>query len=267
MIITNNLIFGRKYNIVLDTDVVNYITATGEMDTTFINALNTLIVYWKNNGIYSKIQMLHFLLGTAFKAKFNFINNGILQLTFYGSGVISNTGYQLNGVNSYADTGFNPQAIQDNNSNSIFLVSRTNNTPITINTIDFGSFNSNQASYIALKDPLNFGGNTGVQLNDQVIVSTNTDAKGIFIGTKQNSTVTKIFKNGTEIESGNSGGTLNSYNLYIGNLNFLNTPYTNGWSNQELCITGAAEGLSDLEAVILSTGLDTFCTTLGIKTW
>ena len=257
--------------VALDADVINFLNANLITDTTYINALNTMVLGLKEDGLYDGIQCWHIFYGNGTQSKFNFKNpidsDSGFRLIFFGGGTISNNGFLTNGTNAYAKTHFVPITNQATNSNGITLVSRTNNTPVTSNTVDFGSFSgASNSSYISLRGSVNFGGKTGTQFNANVLASSNNDAKGIFTVTKQSASVTKIFRNGTSIVSGNSGGAPSSGDMYIGTINF-NGPYTNGYSNQQLTQSMMHTGFSDAQIALLHSRLDTFENALGRKTW
>lgn len=251
--------------VALDANVQVFITANGITDTTYINALNTLVIYLKANSVYSKIQAWWIFYGNENQSIYNFINPSLYRLNFFGSGTIDNNGFLGNGTNAYATTGFIPSAIQNVNSNGLTIVSRTNNTPVTSDTIEFGALFSG-SSYIWVKNP-NTTLFAGAAVNGSVGIFAQADSKGIYTATKTSATVTNIFKNSVGSTLFSSGGTLPTSELYIGTININGSPYTNGWTNQQLTMAMAHEGISNSETVILQSGLDTFENALGRKTW
>ena len=251
--------------VALDADVINFLNANLITDTTYINALNTMVLGLKADGLYDGIQCWHIFYGNANQSKYNFINQSLYQLTFFGSGTIDNNGFLGNGTNAYATTGFIPSAIQNVNSNGLTIVSRTNNTPVTSDAIEFGALFSGN-SYIWVKNP-NTTLFAGASLNGNVGTFSQADSKGIYTATKTSATVTNIFKNSVGRTPFSSGGTLPTSELYIGTINFNGSPYTNGWTNQQLTMAMAHEGFSDAQIVLLHSRLDTFENALGRKTW
>lgn len=249
----------------LDPNVVNYITATGETDVTFINALNTLVVYLKINNIYSKLQAWWIFYGNFVKSKNNVINPSIDLLNFVGGGSLDNNGFQGDGT-VYADTGFVPVDRQSINNNGITLISGTNNTTLSEDVVDIGAYNSGtQISALIVKGNSTNRRNGVLNQNPTAAVDFTNEARGIFTVTKQLVDFHKTFRNGTIISTGGGGGNLPEFSFYILALNLLGNPY--GPSNQRIQQTIIHEGLSDSEVGILHTGLDIFENTLGRKTW
>jgi hypothetical protein len=231
-----------------------------------------LITGLKNNSLYVKTQAVYTFKGTTpSQHKFNSKNpidtDGAFRLTFSGTGTYSNLGFQTNGSNSYANTYFAPSANQNVNSNGITMVVGTNNSVNTDNCT-VGSYNSEaQMSVFTSK-----GNNTTYYrqslLNSRgsAIIQTGVnDAKGIWTASKQSSSVGKLFRNQTLIGSGSGGGTLPTYNLYIGALNYIGS--LNGVSHQRIQMVILHEGLSNAEITTLHSIIDLSETIAGRKTW
>lgn len=257
-----------QYGSVLDPNVQAFITANGITDSTYINALNTLVLGLKSDGLYSGIQAWWIFYGNATQSKFNFINpvdtDAGYRLTFIGGGTISNNGYLGNGTNAYARTKFYPSLVQNVNSNGMTIISRTNNTPIASDPVEIGCFNVfTQAQLLGLKN----GSNFVCRMNGSTISSSNTDAKGIYTGVRQSSSVTKLIKNGSVINNGNSGGNLNYMEVAIMNIFLGIDPYAYGYSNQELTQSIIHTGFSDAQVALLHSKFDAFESALGRKTW
>lgn len=251
----------------LDPDVVNYITATGETDVTFIDALNTLVVYLKINGVYLKIKAWWIFYGNTTKSQHNVINQLIYASTFYGSGIVNNTGFILNGVDSFAASGFTPSVDLTANNHGFTIISATNNPAPTDDTLEMGAYNSGSQVTAMILKANNITNYRVAHFNDTSIpaVDTVNEAKGIFTGEKVSSSFSKLYRNSALLTTGGGGGILPSVPVYIGCLNVNNSPY--GFSAQRLLQAMIHEGLSDSEVGILHTGLDIFENTLGRKTW
>lgn len=261
----------RGVYITLDPDVENYITVTGETNTVFINLLNTLVIYLKTNGLYSKLQMWHIYFGNASRAKYNFLNpvdsDSAFRLTYpAGSSGIDNNGFSGN-FSQFADTHFSPSSIQNINSNGLTLVCASNNSPGD-DTIEFGAFNSaTQLSTLVVKAD-NIAYRVGTALNNVGSVAKRdgvNDSRGIFTGSKTTSSVHKLFIDGILTDTGTGGGSLPTVPLFVMALNLGGSTY--GQSKQRLLHTMAHEGLTDAEVSLLHIGLDDFEFGLGRKTW
>jgi hypothetical protein len=102
-----------------DTDANLYLSAVvdagGSGITPSISAATTnLFISLKSAGLYNKIYALYPMLGgIAGSCKFNAVNpvdtDAAFRLAFAGGGTFSQSvGYQTNGINSFANTHFNP---------------------------------------------------------------------------------------------------------------------------------------------------------------
>lgn len=265
----SNLIYPLN---ILDSDVTNFIAANGVTDTTYINSLNTLVVYLKTNNIYNRIQAWWIFFGDASQSKFNFKNpidsNGAFRLTFNGGGTINNDGFLCNGVNSFANTYFSPSLNQDLNNNGITLICGTNNPSASGDVIELGAYNTGSFLSTLVVKTDNGTLTRGSALNDVSLAARSTgidEARGIFTGSKLVSNINKLYRNSTLIATGGGGGNLPTVSFYIGTMNFSNSPY--GYSNQRLQQTIIHEGLNDDEISVLHYGLNIFEDSLGRKTW
>lgn len=246
----------------LDPDVVNYITANGQIDTTFINALNTEITGIKEDLLYSRFQCCHIYFENATKSKVNFVNPSIYELIFYGGGIVDNYGFLGNGLNAFSDSQFIPNDVQDVNSNGFTVVIGTNNTPISSDTVDCGAFSDGSAaSFLVLK---NISGQTIVHVNGSNNFLTISDIKGIWTAQKHNER-TKLFHNGTLLLDVVGDGTLPLGSFCDLALNI--TPGGYGHSNQRIQKRINHAGYEDSEIILLHSRIDTFEATLGRKTW
>jgi len=246
----------------------NYITAG---NSTYQYQLNDLYKMFKDNAIYTKIQAFHLYLGTtSTQHKWNGKNpvdtDAGFRLTFLGTGTYTDLGYTPNGSSGYANTHFIPSAVQNVNSNGMTIVIGTNNAAAGSDVVDFGSQNSGtQSSFITTKNN-NTTYQRATRLNATVISQNGVNnSKGIFTGTKQSATVTKLIRNGIVLASGNSGGTLTTLPGYVGALNLSGSAY--GFTNQRIQATFYHEGFSDSEAMAFYLILDAFETARGSKTW
>lgn len=264
-VISNSVSINTTNRVAVDPDAIAYVSASSNI--AYQDIIDDLFVSLKSNSIYAKIQAFYPFLGTtASQHKWNAKNpidtNTAFRLTFVGTSIFSNNGYQLNG-SSYANTYFIPSVQQSLNSNGFSFVVGTNNTPVG-DCVDMGSFISGtQKSYLVARGSANksIAGFNSVNAESAVT----SQAKGIFTGTKQSSTVTDLFVNGVQVSTSAGAGTLPTVNVYIGALNLNGSVYGN--SNQRIQFVAFHEGLSDTEVVMLHSILNTFEMLLGRKTW
>jgi len=184
------------------------------------------------------------------------------RLAFNGTWTYSKQGATPNGVNGYADTFFNPSVNAITNSNSLGMYVNVGNTAFTTMTdpVNMGCLNTSgpiastlvvsQTSYTS-------------RLNSALISATITDSVGMYTSTKQSATVTKLFKYGSSLNSGNSGGTLPNLKAFIGTCNLNGSPYSSGYVNNRFAFAHLSDGLTDTEATNLYTSVQAFQTALA----
>jgi hypothetical protein len=124
-----------------------------------------------------------------------------------------------------------------------------------------GSFNSTSQALSLLQSSLGtLITNTRNLANS--VSATQTTRLGFNITSKTSATLTTLYKNGTSIASGNSGGTLPVFNFFIGTLSISNNPYSNGYTNNKIAFTSIGDGLTPTQASNFYTAVQTFNTTL-----
>jgi hydrogenase maturation factor HypE len=117
-----------------------------------------------------------------------------------------------------------------------------------------GAFNSlTSASLLA-----NSASSVGGRLNGNGISGSITGGTGLFSISKTSSTVTNVYKNGTSVGSGNSGGTLASSEIYLGTGNISGIPYNVGYVNSQFAFAYMCDGLSGTDVANLYTAVQAF---------
>lgn len=244
-----------------DADAQAFITATGITDLTQKNAINQLVLDLKGYSIWTKMKALYpFVGGTATTHKFNLKNpldtDAAFRLVFNGGWTHSSTGALSNGTNAYANSFFAPSVNQNVNSNG-FGCYITQNTSADPDPIVMGSFTgTGQASLLVVKSTT-----MNTRLNSVTISSTISGGAGSFDAQKTDATTTSLYKNGSFLTSGNSGGLLTPYTEYIGSLNLANGSY--GFVSCYFRLAYFSEGLSSTEIGNLRTAVQTFQTSLS----
>ena len=98
------------------TRTAAFATATGITDATILNALNTFDTGLISNGLDTKMKALYpFVGGTATTHKYNFMDardvDAAFRLQFNGGWVHNSNGITANGINGYANTFLNANAL------------------------------------------------------------------------------------------------------------------------------------------------------------
>jgi len=254
--------FGRG---ALDADALTFINAAGITDRTEQSAINALVSSLKSFGLWTKMQSIYpFVGGTASSHKFNLKNpadtNAAFRLLFVGGWTHSATGALPNGTNAYAISYFNSSLQQSVNSNGMGVYI-TQYTVAGADPVQIGNFNSiTQASLIAVT-PVLFNS----RLNGTTISSAIVGGGGSFDTQRTSATVTTIYKNGSAVATGNSGGTLpvDFNGFFLGNLSLNNAPYASGYNNSQFRFAYFSQGLNSTEIANLRIAEQNFQTTLG----
>jgi hypothetical protein len=257
--IINPYIFGG-----FDPDAQAFITAASITNTTQQNAINTLVVDLKGYGVWTKMKAIYpFIGGTASTHKWNLKDprdlDAAFRLVFNGGWTHSSTGATPNGTNAFANTYLNPlTVIANNNSNGLSYYSGSNLSETNADPCNIGSVDAGNNGILIAKSNSTFA----TRINNAVISFANSNMKGFFAGFRQSSILTKIFYNVSVQVSGNSGGTLPNYNMYIGAINTqLSGAY--GYVKNDFRFSHIGDGLTDTEAANLYTAVQAYQTSLS----
>ena len=242
-----------------------WIAATSETNPTIISALNTLETDLTTYGLTAKIKALYPMVGgTAAKHKFNFMDardlDAAYRLTFSGGWVHSANGALGNGVNTYANTFFQPGAnFTDHNLGGIGIYSRTNETGLYLEGCDGSSMGRGNfhlyAKYTGLGAIYEAGPVTAI--------GTVSDSLGLTTGSAFTSTDRRVYKNGTKL------ATSTTTNTEIGSLFsiFFGADHTTSpasyFGNKQYAMCLITEGMTDTNQTNLYTATQAFQTTLS----
>ena len=249
-----------------DADAQAFITAAAITDPTQQAAINTLVVDLKGYSIWTKMKAVYpFVGGTSSTHKFNLRNpldtDAAFRLVFNGGWTHSSTGALPNGTNAYADSKFVPSTHLGVNSNSLGYYSGTNLPETSVDPTNMGAFISVTQGLVLAKTNTDLAG----RLNGSAIIYSTATMRGLFSGSRQSSTLTDIYLNGSQVATGNSGGTLPNNNVLLGNISFdpANNPYGFGYVKNDFRFAYISDGLTDTEATNLNSRVTTFQTALS----
>lgn len=274
-------IFGGSYtSFAFETETIAYMNALGIADDSTVYypstpqeitgngiwiGIDNVFKSAKSQGWFSKLKLLYMpIFSSLARNKFNALNpldtDGAFRLTFFG-GWTQGFGIMPNGVNGYANTHFVASSNITFNSEHICLVSNTNNTPLFNDSCDFGSLNSTGSSTLTLRGEASKNV-YGSRLNNELITTSNTNANGVFISTKNGSNVLRVYKNTNEVASGAGNGGLSTLPDYLGGLNFYQQQpvYTIGFANQNYIFITRGSGLNATDVTNMNTTISNFKT-------
>lgn len=246
-------------------------TAGGTLSTTEQNAVNTLVVQMKDDGIWSKMKVIYPMVGASAAACAQNLKSSSFTGSFNGGWTFASTGVNGNGTNSFFNTAFNASTQLSNNNIHMSGYSRsqkypnTGSTPMIVmaalgsgsNLLDLEIINASSsnktASYIYDYDP-----------NKGILEVATTDTLGFYTNVRTSTSSHKIYKNGSVIATSTTASNYNSapnFNLYLGALN------NNGSllfpNNVIYAFASIGDGLTDTESSNFYTAVQAFQTTLS----
>lgn len=255
---------GSAYNLLTTA----WIAATGETDTTILNALNTFEGTLISNSLTSLITAYYPMVGgTSTKHAFNFMNTSLYNLTFNGWWTHSATGALPNGTNAYANTGLNASSVLTQSDNHIGYYSRTN--AAVASRCAIGCYVSG-TNFLGLRLKLTTGNADAYNASSvatQFISVTNSDSTGMYIASKTSSAIggLVLYRNGSSIGSNSGAITTNTYpntNIIIGARDA-----SNQFDNKECAGAIIGLGLTAGQVSTLSTAINTLNTSLSRNTY
>ena len=232
-------------------------TAGGTLSATEKEAINTLVVQMKADGIWSKMKAIYPMVGASAAACGQNLKSSSFTGSFTSGWTFASTGVTPNGTSAYMDTSLNPNSTMNFNSQS-YIYYRGN---VVTKGTEFG-YN--------LDTPLdNYGTGFFPTLNYTYINSFITAARlsggvnaGNYLMTLNNS-VLKVRKNSTLVGTANiSVSNYASFPIFLGCRNEHGTGGRD-FTDSECRFFGIGDNLNDTEASDFYDGVQAFQTTLS----
>jgi hypothetical protein len=263
---SRKFVFGGSFtSFVFDNDALAYFAVNPAitLDADKL-AIDSFFKGLKSDGIYSLIHAMYLpIWASATDSKWNLKNpldtNGAFRLTFSGGITFSSGGMQGNGSNGFANTHYNPNTQQSNTSAHVSIYSRTNNQR---QLGDEGAFAGNALySVLSLRNTSNVA-LQGMWGDTSAVQTSSLDSRGFFVGTRQNATTNKLFRNGTQLAVNTSAtiGTRPNLNKFIMSINGLNF-----YSNREYSFYSVGDALTDTQQSDFYNRVQTLMTYFGIN--
>jgi hypothetical protein len=261
---TNIRVGGFRKGKGFDSDAVAFFgrvtAAGGTLSTTEMMATNKLVLDMKSAGIWTSMKAVYLMVGASAAACAQNLVSSSFTGTFYGGWTFSSSGALPNGTNAYMDTFLVPNSSLNVNSTHLSLYLNTNNNVISGDPIDMGAYNSATQALFLLQSNIIFNTrNLG-----SIISYTQINRLGFGISSKTSSTLTTLYKNGTSVSTGNSGGTLPFVKVYLGTTALGdNSPYDSGYTNNKIAFSSIGLGLTSTQSSDFYTAVQAFNTTLS----
>jgi hypothetical protein len=224
-------------------------TAGGSLSTTEQDAVNTLVVQMKADGIWTKMKAIYPMVGASAAACAQNLKSSSFTGTFSaGQWTFASTGVQSPSANGHMNTGL--LATTNLSTSSAHL-------SVYINTAPNGQqFLANGALSGFLQTN---GGKMYGSLAGSFITTSTTENSAFYMVNRQSSSNLKLIKNNSILLSSSNTGSGYAANNFL--LNAYTT--TNNINNCRYAFASIGDGLTDDEALDFYNALQAFNTTLS----
>lgn len=245
-----NGIYGTETSpVILDIDVVNFISIVGIKNGIQIIALNNLARGLKHIGVWERCTVIYPFIGSdATTHGKNLKNPNIFNITFNGTWTHAETGAKPNtSASSFATSGLTPSVDLVLNDTHMSYYSRTQNTE-TGCEIGVNSFDASKSFQMGL----NYNGvGKFAELYNQTagsgrIVLSNTNTLGLQLASRTSGTDFRLYFNGIQVGATSTGGTIGT--LSTGSLEINGSNGANNHSNKECAFVSIGKGISQEQA-------------------
>lgn len=241
-------------------------TAGGTLSLTEQNAVNTLVIGMKADGIWTKMKAIYPMVGASAAACAQNLVSASFTGTFSSGWTFANTGVKGNGTSAFFNTLFNSQNNWTSSSNgSMGFVSRTNIEEVSSDMGAGNVFDGINSSIIFSR----FNGNVFYSgLNSSVVTpgDSNASSIGFFVASRLITTSHNRYKRGTSIINStinNNIGTIYNLNIYLGAGNHISTNSAANFSNKEFSFAFIGDGLNQTDVDNYYSKLQIFNNTLS----
>lgn len=236
-------------------------TAGGTLSTTEQDAVNTLVVQMKADGIWTKMKAVYPMVGASAAACAQNLKSSSFTGTFSAGWTFASTGATPNGTSAYMDTGLVLSVELSQNSTHLSYYSRTNTLSGTI--IDIGTSTGTNGTGFRTYIIMYFNGTSYSNINSasDKVVTTMTDTRKFVLAYRNNSSNFVNQVNSTQQTINQNSGGLSDKSFYIGAYNRNGS--ADNFSNRETAFASIGDGLTDTEASDFYTAVQAFQTTLS----
>jgi hypothetical protein len=254
-----------------DADALAFLDAASISDSTIRNATTQLVVNLKDAGLWTKMNAIYpFVGGTASTHKWNLKDprdlDAAFRLSFSGGWTHSSTGALPNGTTGYGDTHVIPSSNLTLNNTGLSIYLRTDiEETLTDIGVD-GSGNDRFRIYSAIAG----SGNVVSDHYDFTTARVNTSTPsslGLTSAIRESSIIHKIYKNGVQEGSTNTGASGNistiTNSVYVGARQLKDAGGASGFTSKEFALASIHDGLLSSEILSFYNIVQSFQTTLS----
>jgi hypothetical protein len=251
---------------IIDPDYLAFynrvIAAGGSLTVTEQSATLQLVLDLKSYGIWANMKAIYPMVGASAAACAQNLKSSSFTGTFTSGWTFASTGATPNGTSAYMNTSFVPSsALSSQDSNHISFYSRTSGAASS--QVEIGSVKTTAAASYFHQHIYYIGGFYFVFLstitaNDPAVAN----SLGFFNGTRNTSTTTNAFKNGTLLSAKLASAlALNSLNIYVGAANIDGS--ASNFSSKQCAFASLGDGMTNTQATNYYTAVQAFQTTLS----
>lgn len=236
-------------------------TAGGTLSTTEQDAVNTLVVQMKADGIWTKMKAIYPMVGASAAACAQNLKSSSFTGTFTATGwTFASTGVTPNGTSAYMDTGLSPSATFSS-INSVSIGAYITDT-LTQPSVFMGSSDGSLQNALYLIVYFNNDSYNRVSSSQTQIYNGIGTTGGFFTLTRRLSSSFDYKKNKTLLNTANITSTnLTSTNFNIGRTNYANSSFEYGKGRYGYVYL--ADGMTDIELDKHYDAVQAFNTTLS----
>jgi hypothetical protein len=266
MILASHGIIGSSIvQIVYDADAQAFFdrvtTAGGTLSLTEKSAVNQLVLDMKDDGIWASMKAIYPMVGASAAACAQNLKSSSFTGTFTAGWTFASTGVTPNGTSAYMSTGLIPSTDTSQDSVSIGVYSRTNNTAL-VNRIEMGTGSGSSDFQSAIRWDGSLGNlsrlNNGFGGGGYIPTKTS----GFFTISRTASAVTKKYEDGTLKETATTTSNApTAVELIIGARNTTTSPLF--YDSKQNAFSYLSDGLDDSESLAFYNAVQTFQTTLS----
>jgi hypothetical protein len=254
-----------------DADAVAFFdrvtTAGGTLSTTEKNAVNTLVIQMKTDGIWTKMKAIYPMVGASAAACAQNLKSSSFTGTFTATGwTFASTGVTPNGTSAYMDTGFVPNTNFNSNNDISFGQYMRSLSPLGNNTGFMGSgdvstFNNGVYMIVRFSDSNSYN-RVASNTNPIPIQNTTSFTSGFYALTRENSTSFNWYKNSTLIYNTLNSSTGRTTNTFYAN-GAVNLGASTQYGGGECNFSFIGDALTSTQISNYYTAVQAFQTTLS----